>query len=110
MEVYLKSKNAVIFAFIFVFFHAVTLAVPAGKIIEFTKNPMGIVIFSGKIHAEKGLKCNACHPSIFSLKKGTAEINLVDHKEGNKYCFLCHNGTKAFAVKDNCNRCHIKEK
>jgi len=106
----MKITNIFIFVFLLVFVHTVTLAVPTGKTIEFTKSPMGKVIFSGKIHADKGLTCNACHPTLFSFKKGTVKIKLADHQEGKKYCFSCHNGTKAFIVKDNCNKCHIKTK
>ena len=35
-------------------------AVPPGKTLEFS-SPMGTVHFSGKVHADAGLKCNACH-------------------------------------------------
>jgi hypothetical protein len=48
------------------------LAVPPGKTIEYTKSPMGKVIFDGKIHADKGKKCNDCHTKIFQMKTGTA--------------------------------------
>ncbi len=106
----MKIVSFVIFILLTSFIHSTALAVPPGKIIEYTKNPIGKVTFSGKIHADKGLKCNACHPILFSLKKGTAEIKLVDHEKAKKYCFSCHNGSKSFAAKDNCNKCHIKEK
>ncbi len=81
-------------------------AVPPGMELEFTKSPMGKVTFSGKLHAEKGLMCSNCHTEIFQQKKGTAQIKMADHNEGTKYCFTCHNGTKSFAPKDNCGRCH----
>ena len=93
----------------FVSFFSMALAVPAGKNLEFKKSPMGKVTFSGDSHAQKGLKCNACHPDLFSLKKGTAKIQLTDHQDGKKYCFSCHNGESAFGTKDNCNKCHKKE-
>jgi len=28
--------------------------------------------------------------------------------EAGKFCGGCHNGTKAFAIKDNCAKCHKK--
>jgi c(7)-type cytochrome triheme protein len=84
------------------------LAVPPGKTIEYTKSPMGKVIFDGKIHADKGKKCNDCHTKIFQMKTGTAKIK-APHKPG-ELCGVCHNGEVAFLQSDmkNCARCHKK--
>ncbi|MCF6179130.1 MAG: cytochrome C, partial [Geopsychrobacter sp.] len=42
------------------------MAVPPGRTLEFTKSPMGKVTFSGKIHADAGVKCKECHnPTTF---------------------------------------------
>jgi DmsE family decaheme c-type cytochrome len=81
------------------------LAVPPGEEIVFEGGPKP-VIFSGQIHADKGLKCDDCHTAIFAKKKGDAKITLVDHFAGKKYCFACHNGKKAYAAKGNCAKCH----
>jgi len=81
-------------------------AVPPGMMLNFSKSPMGNVVFSGTLHAEKGLVCNNCHTEIFQQKKGTAQIKMTDHGEGTRYCFTCHNGTKAFETKGNCRKCH----
>ena len=85
------------------------MAVPPGKNVEFKGGAMGKVTFDGKIHADKGLKCNDCHKdkTPFEMKKGTAKIKMADHNAG-KLCFSCHNGTKAFASKENCAKCHKK--
>lgn len=85
-------------------------AVPPGMTMEFTKSPMGKVIFDGNVHPTKGVMCDACHPKIFEQKKGVAQIKLADHDKGEKFCFACHNGKKAWGTKDNCNKCHIKAK
>lgn len=85
-------------------------AVPPGQKIIFDKSPMGIVVFDGNIHPAKGIMCDGCHPAIFQQKKGTAKIKLADHEAGQKYCFACHNGKKAYAPKDHCNKCHQKSK
>ena len=85
-----------------------TVAVPPGMKIEFTKSPMGKVVFDGNVHPAKGILCDSCHPKIFEQKKGTAQIKLADHEKGEKFCFACHNGKAAWAPKDNCNKCHIK--
>jgi c(7)-type cytochrome triheme protein len=77
-------------------------AVGPGKTIEFEKG--GKVIFSGDAH--KGAKCAECHPAIFKMKKGADTMTMKDMEAG-KFCGTCHNGTKAFAVKE-CAKCHKK--
>ncbi len=94
--------NAMILIVSLGYVSAVT-AVPPGMELEFNKSKMGKVMFSGKLHAEKGLACNNCHTEIFQQKNGTAQIKMADHAEGTKYCFTCHNGGKAF---NDCGRCH----
>ena len=84
-------------------------ATPAGKTVEFAGGAQGKVVFDGKTHADKGLKCNDCHTKLFQMKKGTFKMTKEDH--GNdKGCGACHNGTKAFDVKakDSCAKCHKK--
>lgn len=85
----------------------IALAVPAGKTLVFDKSPMGKVTFSGSEHAEAGLKCKDCHnPEMFpKMKKGTVEIKMAKIYAG-QLCGKCHNGTRAFAAKGNCTRCH----
>lgn len=85
-------------------FTAQALAVPDDEELTFEDGPKP-VIFSGKVHADHGLKCNDCHTSLFKKKKGDAKIAFEDHTDG-KYCFACHNGTKSFASKGNCAKCH----
>ena len=85
------------------------MAVPAGKTVEFAGGDHGKVVFDGKAHADKGLKCNACHPKLFPMKKGTTKITMADINAG-KSCGECHNGTAAFKAGDdaNCAKCHKK--
>jgi c(7)-type cytochrome triheme protein len=87
-------------------FAGTALAVPPSMTLEFP-SPMGKVVFSGKVHADKGFKCGDCHTKIFPMKKTTltmAEINA------GKECGTCHNGEKAFKASDpaNCTKCHTK--
>lgn len=91
-----------------VIFIGSVMAVPPGKTIEWD-NPAGTVIFDGKIHFEKGLKCNDCHTKVFAMKKGAAEMSMKELKAGD-FCGACHNGTSAFKTSDleSCARCHIK--
>ena len=89
---------------------AVAVAVPPGKTLTFDKSPMGPVVFSGTEHKEAGLSCKDCHnPEMFpKMKKGTVEITM-DKIYAGELCGKCHNGTRAFAAKGNCNRCHVKK-
>jgi c(7)-type cytochrome triheme protein len=84
-------------------------AVGAGKTLEFSGSSMGVVIFDGSTHKNAGLTCSDCHnPEVFpKMKKGTVKITMNDLYAG-KYCGKCHNGKKAFIIKDNCTRCHHK--
>ncbi len=86
---------------------ASAFAVPPGQTVEFTPEGAGKVIFDGKIHAAKGATCADCHPGLFPMKKGGATLSMKDMEAG-KGCGACHNGTKAFGVKDavSCNKCH----
>ena len=84
------------------------LAVPSDKKIEYPDGSVGKVVFDGKVHADKGLKCTDCHTKIFQMKKG-AKITMADMNAG-KYCGTCHNDGKAFKSSDpaNCGKCHKK--
>ncbi len=89
---------------------ASAFAVPAGKTVEFEAKGAGKVVFDGKVHADKGLKCADCHQSgLVKMKKGGDVMTMKDMEAG-KFCGACHNGTKAFSVEDaaNCAKCHKK--
>ena len=105
---FVKSMLAVLAAVTFAAFSLSAMAVPPGKTVEF-QSPMGKVVFDGKAHASKGLKCNACHTKIFKMKKGADKITMAAMKEG-KFCGACHNGEKAFKANDpkDCKKCHQK--
>jgi c(7)-type cytochrome triheme protein len=88
----------------------VAFAVPAGKTVEYDGKGAGKVVFDGKTHADKGNKCADCHQSgLFKMKKGGETLTMKDMEAG-KNCGACHNGTKAFGVKDaaSCAKCHKK--
>ncbi len=101
-------KKFFVFAIVVVVSFALAMtafAVPAGKTVEFTKG--GKIVFDGKFHADKGLKCADCHPGVFKMKKGADVITMADINAG-KFCGTCHkDGGKAFGTKD-CAKCHKK--
>lgn len=85
-------------------------AVSPGMVLEFDDNPMGKVIFDGKVHQEAGTACKDCHnKEMFpKMKQGTVEITMAEIYAG-RLCGVCHNGERAFGTTGNCNRCHIRE-
>jgi c(7)-type cytochrome triheme protein len=108
-----KAITVILAILIAVAFVGNVMAVPGGKTVEFAGGDAGKVVLDGKAHADKGLKCNDCHPKVFPMKKpgaeGAAKITMADINAG-KFCGECHNGTKAFksSEKDNCAKCHKK--
>lgn len=81
-------------------------AVGSGKKVEYDEKTKGKVIFDGKAHADKGLKCADCHskPKLFGMKK--TSLKMDDMKAG-KSCGACHDGKKAFDASA-CTTCHKK--
>lgn len=81
-------------------------AVPIGRVLEW-KTGISTVVFDGGVHAEKGFKCNDCHPDPFMMKKDYAKMKMVEIIAG-KYCGVCHNGQRAFPSNKaaDCARCH----
>ncbi len=108
-EVKMKKTVLAVVVLVIVAFVGSALAVPPGKTVDFAGGSAGKVVFDGKAHADKGLKCNDCHTKIFQMKKGTAKITMAELNAG-KLCGECHNGTKAFKTSDaaNCAKCHKK--
>ena len=82
-------------------------AVGKNKALEFKGSSMGTVTFDGSKHSSAGLVCSDCHnPEVFpKMKQGTVKITMNELYAG-KYCGRCHDGKKAFMIKDNCTRCH----
>jgi c(7)-type cytochrome triheme protein len=102
----MKMFTTILALLLIVAFTGASYAVPPGKTAEFSGGAMGKVTFDGKIHADKGMKCNDCHTKIFQMKRD-AKPKMADHKS-DKFCFSCHNGAKAFATDGNCTKCHKK--
>jgi len=100
-------QTLLVVAAAFAFFGS-AMATPPGKTVEYA-TPMGKVVFDGKVHADKGLKCTDCHTKIFQMKKGAAKMKMAAINKG-EFCGACHNGTKAFKASDpaNCKKCHKK--
>ncbi len=82
-----------------------------GGDLTFTPKNASPVVFSHEKHVnEKGLKCTGCHYQIFQIAQGSYQMEMSLINKGD-FCGKCHNGQKAFDVKDkrNCSRCHRKQ-
>jgi len=104
----MRSLQCILILIIMMAFAGSGFAVSSGKTVEYAGGSQGKVIFDGKTHADKGLKCTDCHTKIFPMKKGT-KITMAEMNEA-KYCGVCHNGEKAFKSSEqaNCEKCHKK--
>ena len=79
-----------------------------GGDLSFAPKNVSPVIFSHEKHVKgKGLKCVGCHYQIFQMAQGSYKMDMTKITKGD-FCGKCHNGQKAFYVKDqkNCTRCH----
>ncbi len=76
------------------------------KVIYETK-AAGKVEFSHYNHLEAvGKNCPSCHNSIFHIvAEKNPTFTMADMEKG-KSCGACHNGTRAFGVKEDCSSCH----
>jgi c(7)-type cytochrome triheme protein len=69
----------------------------------------GKVEFSHYNHLEAlGKNCPTCHNAIFNIVPEKNPAFTMAEMEKGKSCGACHNGTKAFGVKEkaNCSNCH----
>ena len=105
----MKIKIAAVSLVLAVVASSNVFAVGTGKTLEFKASSMGTVTFDGSVHKNAGLVCSDCHnPEMFpKMKQGTIKITMNDLYAG-KYCGKCHDGKKAFLIKENCTRCHHK--
>lgn len=105
----MKIKSAAASLILTVVFCGNAFAVPGGKKLEFSGSQEGTVTFDGSAHKNAGLVCSDCHnPEMFpKMKQGTIKITMNDLYAG-KYCGKCHDGKRAFLIKEYCTRCHHK--
>lgn len=74
----------------------------SGKQIVFNRTALPSK-FSHELHSKRS-GCKECHPGIFSMKAGAAQVSMQDLGKG-LYCGACHNGKKAFSSSE-CSKCH----
>jgi len=86
------------------------LSVMGGGDVAFAPKGVGKVVFKHEYHVTvKGITCANCHDKTFQMR-GEASLYKMDMAILTKgqFCGICHNGIRAFDVKDekNCKRCH----
>ncbi|TYO97089.1 c(7)-type cytochrome triheme protein [Geothermobacter ehrlichii] len=75
--------------------------------VVFQVEATGPVEFSHYNHLEAvGKNCPTCHNKIFNIvTKKNPDFTMADMEKG-KACGACHNGDRAFSVKEDCSTCH----
>jgi len=67
----------------------------------------GQVAFSHYNHLEAvGKDCPTCHNAVFNIVRSKNPRSTMADMEKGKSCGACHNGNRAFNVKDDCSACH----
>ncbi len=98
---------AMVTAFLSIPLSALAQKVGGGDLTFTPKNAAPVVFSHEKHMAGKGLICADCHYRIFQMAHGSYKMDMMQITKGD-FCGRCHNGHKAFDVKDkkNCARCH----
>lgn len=85
---------------------AVAFAVVGGGDVEFQVTGAGPVVFSHERHVSSHfLACTDCHASPFVTKAQRKPVTMDQMAKGLS-CGACHDGKRAFSVKENCQLCH----
>lgn len=89
------------------FLAAAASAKIGGGDILFTPLGAANVLYSHELHVVgKGLRCSDCHYRLYNTNEARKASTMADMQKGYS-CGACHNGTRAFDVKANCNKCHL---
>lgn len=79
-----------------------------GGDIKYPSKDAGDSLFSHEVHVAKaGGSCRACHPDFYVTREKAKPVTMEQMQKGQS-CGACHDGKKAFTVKESCERCHHK--
>lgn len=85
------------------------LKLPADVTYRSAESSPGPVVFSHATHAAfLDNRCLACHPEPFAILRPAGRITHEEMDAGRK-CGICHNGTDASDVEEDCDSCHQSE-
>ncbi len=74
------------------------------KELVFEVKESGNASFSHTFHGEI-YKCGECHPALYATTRSTVRVSMQEMEKG-KSCGECHDGTNAFSVAGECEKCH----
>lgn len=72
---------------------------------EFTVAQGGSIRFSHQRHLASSLSCHECHETLFRTGGGAVHTSM-DKMGSGESCGACHDGRRAFSVRENCASCH----
>jgi c(7)-type cytochrome triheme protein len=75
-----------------------------GDILYKIEDP-GDATFSHSFHMDAVGGCDACHPKVFKARRGANTATMEDMEKGRS-CGACHDGSGAFNVTGECEKCH----
>lgn len=82
------------------------MAVVGGGDVEFKVSGAGPVVFSHESHVGAHFQaCTDCHAGVFTTSAQRKPVSMAQMEKGAS-CGSCHNGMRAFSVKENCQLCH----
>ncbi len=85
---------------------SIAFGVVGGGDITFEMKDAGDVVFSHESHVGVHfLACTDCHAEPFTTRAQHKPVSM-DQMARRLSCGGCHNGTRAFSVKENCQLCH----
>ncbi|MDH4162360.1 MAG: hypothetical protein OEW15_06680 [Nitrospirota bacterium] len=104
------SGIVLLLAFPLLFVPVTAVAKIGGGDVTYEPKGAGKVVFQHEYHVNlKGMKCNSCHYKTFQMRGGESQykMDMATLTKG-MFCGSCHDGKKAFAVKDaaSCKHCH----
>ncbi|MFQ5456488.1 MAG: c(7)-type cytochrome triheme domain-containing protein [Nitrospirota bacterium] len=113
MNIKKRGRRKIIFISIFLFLFTViimsAISVSKAEYGDLTLNHyaeeagMPPVVFPHWFHRIR-FTCKVCHPSIFEMRQGANDINMIKIIKG-QFCGRCHNGRIAWPPLY-CDRCH----
>ena len=74
------------------------------KDVHFKVVGAGPAVFSHAAHVKKE-SCSSCHTGIYPLGRSKKVVTMLEMEKG-KSCGACHDGKKAFSVREACVKCH----
>lgn len=104
----MKRLYAVVLFAIYLSIPTAAQAPVGGGDLTFTPKDSLPVIFSHEKHLKgKAIKCADCHYQFFQMAHGSYKMDMEKMNKA-MFCGSCHNGQKAFDVKDTqkCSLCH----